>query len=149
MTTTAKSQPHFIFSKISTVFIFDWIFWAVHAALLLHIHKKKALIMFLRGEITYNKATIKEVVRLYLKSSPRTMSALGVVTSLKLPSWANICHSPPQHNAFQRYAPSETPPPVAEAESLKSQQSRPLKHCTLRQPDNREGGFKPAKVVER
>lgn len=42
MTTTAN------FGRISAVFIFDWIFWAVRAALSLHIHKKKALVMFVK-----------------------------------------------------------------------------------------------------
>lgn len=38
---TAKSQPHLIFRRFSTVYISDFIFSAVHAALSLHIQKKK------------------------------------------------------------------------------------------------------------
>lgn len=37
-----------------------------------------------------DKATIKEVVRIHLKTIPHTMSALGAVTLLKLASRANI-----------------------------------------------------------
>lgn len=96
MIKTAKSQPHLIFRRFSSLvfFISDSIFSAVHAALSLHIQKKKeesAHHVVYEGEKSpRNKATIKELVRIHLKSIPHTMCALGVLTSLKLASWANI-----------------------------------------------------------
>lgn len=93
--------------------------------------------------MAYNKATIKEVMRIHLTSSPHTMSALGVIKTgilgKYLPFSSTAQRSPSV--CTLRNTPSRGRGRVTEVPAKQ--------HRTQRQPDNREGGFKLAKVVER